>query len=75
MEFSTAKEALLYLITEKGYSKYKLAKLLNLSTSYHISNVLTGTTARPHKIIKGLKDKFGITIVGYDYNKGEDNEV
>jgi predicted transcriptional regulator len=69
MEFSTAKDALLYLITDKGYSKYKLAKMLGLSTSYHISNVLTGSTTRPHKVIKGLKEKFNITIMGYNYDK------
>lgn len=46
-------------------SKYQLANELELSTSTHINNYLSGTTKKPNaNVVRLIKEKYDIEIEG-----------
>jgi len=64
-EFLSVREFFIYLIGERGYSKYRIAKELGISTSTHVGNILTGYTKRPGKdLVEAIEKRFKVTIKG-----------
>lgn len=67
------------LIDNPKLSKYRLAKDLNLSTSTHINNYLSGDTKKARKeVYKALLRKYSILVEEYkedpDYKKSLIND-
>jgi hypothetical protein len=67
VEVATMQQAIARIMADNpDISKYRLAKDLNLSTSSHINNYLTGTTTKARvEVMRSIHNKFGILIEAY----------
>lgn len=67
IEVDTMQQAITQVMaTNPSISKYRLAQDLNLSTSSHINNYLTGDTKKARTaVMKALYHKFGILVSAY----------
>jgi len=68
VKVSTIKEAILHIMqADSNLSKYRIAKDLNLSTSSHVNNFLTGETKKTRpEVMKLLLSKYGVLIKDYE---------
>jgi UDP-N-acetylglucosamine:LPS N-acetylglucosamine transferase len=67
VEVATMQQAITRIMAgNPSISKYRLAKDLNLSTSSHINNYLTGTTTKARvEVMRAIYNKFGILVEAY----------
>jgi predicted transcriptional regulator len=68
IEVDTMQQAIAQVIAKNtaGISKYRIAQELNLSTSSHINNYLSGTTKKARvEVMRALYNKFGILVAAY----------
>lgn len=57
----------LILLNNPGLTKYRLAKDLNLSTSTHLNNYITGATKTARiPVMAAMYSKYGVLVKAYE---------